>query len=78
MRNNRPKVLLACNNEIRYNHVADQDLRRLEAFADWDVPLLWGRHLRYQYRPECRAPFLEKAAWPRRACRLLRRANTDC
>ena len=36
MRNNRPKVLLACNNEIRYNHVADQDLRRLEAFADWD------------------------------------------
>ena len=36
MRNNGPKVLLACNNEIRYNHVADQDLRRLEAFADWD------------------------------------------
>ena len=36
MPENRPKVLLACNNEIRYNHVADQDLRRLEAFADWD------------------------------------------
>jgi phosphoglycerate dehydrogenase-like enzyme len=36
MPENRPRVLLACNNEIRYNHVADQDLRRLEAFADWD------------------------------------------
>ena len=32
----RPKVLLACNDDIRYNHVDPQDLARLEAFADWD------------------------------------------
>ncbi len=32
----RPKVLLACNDDIRYNHVDPQDLTRLEAFADWD------------------------------------------
>ncbi len=36
MPENRPKVLLACNEDIRFNHVADQDLRRLEEFADWD------------------------------------------
>ncbi len=32
----RPKALLAFNHDIRHNHVAAQDLRRLEAFADWD------------------------------------------
>ena len=36
MPENRPRVLLACNEDIRFNHVADQDLRRLEKFADWD------------------------------------------
>ena len=36
MPENRPRVLLACNDDIRFNHVAPQDLRRLETFADWD------------------------------------------
>lgn len=36
MSQKRPKVLLAFNEDIRYNHVDPQDLTRLEAFADWD------------------------------------------
>lgn len=36
MSQKRPRVLLAFNEEIRYNHVDPQDLTRLEAIADWD------------------------------------------
>ncbi|MYH61179.1 MAG: hypothetical protein F4148_05285 [Caldilineaceae bacterium SB0675_bin_29] len=36
MSQKRPRVLLAFNEDIRYNHVDPQDLTRLEAFADWD------------------------------------------
>lgn len=36
MSQKRPKVLLAFNDDIRYNHVDSQDLTRLETFADWD------------------------------------------
>ncbi len=32
----RPKVLLAFNDDVRFNHLAPEDLRRLEAFAEWD------------------------------------------
>ena len=33
---NDPKVLLAFDANVRYNHLAPQDLRRLETLADWD------------------------------------------
>lgn len=36
MANSRPKVLLACNQDWRHNHLAAADIERLEAFADWD------------------------------------------
>ncbi|MYC95704.1 MAG: hypothetical protein F4X14_12105 [Caldilineaceae bacterium SB0661_bin_32] len=36
MSQKRPKVLLAFNDDIRFNHVDSQDLTRLETFADWD------------------------------------------
>ena len=36
MPENRPKVLLAFDDDVRYKHLASQDLRRLESFADWD------------------------------------------
>ena len=36
MSQKRPRVLLAFNEDIRYNHVDPQDLTRLEVFADWD------------------------------------------
>ena len=36
MPENRPKVLLAFDDDVRYKHLASQDLRRLETFADWD------------------------------------------
>ena len=36
MPENRPKVLLAFDDDVRYKHLASQDLSRLESFADWD------------------------------------------
>lgn len=36
MTDSRPKVLLAFDAVVRHNHLAAGDLRRLEAFADWD------------------------------------------
>ena len=36
MPENRPRVLLAFDNDVRYKHLAKRDLLRLEAFADWD------------------------------------------
>ena len=36
MPENRPRVLLAFDDDVRYKHLASQDLRRLETFADWD------------------------------------------
>ncbi len=36
MPQNRPRVLLALNEEVRYTHLARHDLSRLDAFADWD------------------------------------------
>ena len=36
MPENRPRVLLAFDDDVRYKHLASQDLSRLESFADWD------------------------------------------
>ncbi len=36
MTQNRPRVLLALNEEVRYTHLASHDLSRLDSFADWD------------------------------------------
>ncbi len=36
MTQNRPRVLLALNEEVRYTHLASHDLSRLDTFADWD------------------------------------------
>lgn len=36
MTQNRPRVLLALNAEVRYTHLAGHDLSRLDTFADWD------------------------------------------
>ena len=36
MTDNRPSVLLAFDANVRHNHLASQDLRRLESLADWE------------------------------------------
>ena len=36
MSDNRPKVLLAFNADVRHTHMAPEDVRRLDALADWD------------------------------------------
>jgi phosphoglycerate dehydrogenase-like enzyme len=32
----RPRILLACNDNVRNNYLAPADISRLESFADWD------------------------------------------